>query len=301
MQEDFRYLPVSRRDRQWGLYVTGAGLVLHGETGWDAAAHPPPYYYQWAKGRALPEYYMALYHPHSSLEFESETTKTIVPPGNFVVLCPGVWHRYRPVKETAWTQYWMCFGGAYADHLMKEGFLSREQPVFQVGMDVRLLSPFRRLLDRLRSSQLGLHQLMAAGVTEILGIALALSRSGCSGDLKETLVHQAKGVLEQRIEENVDMGELASSLGIGYDQFRHAFKQLTGFAPYQYHLQLRIGRAKRLLAETGLSIKEIAHNLKFDDSYHFSKMFKQHAGMSPTHWRADAYTRDGKKVISKLV
>lgn len=43
---------------------------------------------------------------------------------------------------------------------------------------------------------------------------------------------------------------MAASLWIGYHQFRHTFKQLTGFAPYQYHLQLRIGRAKQLLTET---------------------------------------------------
>lgn len=297
MREDFRYLPVGRRDRQWGLYVTGAGVVLDGGPESDASAHPQPYFYRWEKGRVLPEY-VAVYHPHSSLEFESEVTAAaIAPPGNLVLCCPGVWHRYRAVAEPTWTEYWVSFGGSYADHLVREGFFRRERPVHQVGMDVRLLGPYRRMLDRLRSSPLGLAQLLAAGVTEILGVALALSRAGCSYDVGEAVVRQAKNILEQRVEEAVDIEELASSLRIGYHQFRHAFKQLTGFAPYQYHLQLRIGRAKQLLTETELSIKEIASLLKFDDSYHLSKTFKQRTGVSPSDWRRGVCARRAKRRV----
>ena len=286
MQEDFCYLPVSRRDRQWGLYVTGVGVVLNGEPR-SGSVHPQPYFCQWDRGRVLPEY-AAVYHPHSSLEMESETTPYgIVPPGNFVFVCRDVWHRYRPVKEPNWTEYWVCFGGSYADQLVREGFFTPKVPLHQVGSDARLIGPYRRLLDQVRSaSPLGLPQLLAASLTEILGTALAFSRAGCSGDVNESIVQKAKGTLERHIEEHIDMQELASSLGISYSTFRQLFKQLTGNAPYQYRLQLRLGRAKQLLVESELSVKEIAGLLKFDDSYHLSKMFKRHTGMSPSDWRS---------------
>lgn len=289
MREDFRYLPVSRWDRQWGLYVTGAGLIVDAEPDMDPTAHPEPYYFRWEKGRQFANEYAAIYQPHNSLELESEVTpRGVVPPGSLILLCPGVWHRYQAVKEPHWTQYWVCFSGSYMNHLVREKFFTPKESLYHVGMDLRLLAPFRHLLERLRSSPLGLSQLLASSVTEILGIALALSRAGCNSDMGETLVRQAKNILAQSVEEHVDLRELASSLGIGYHQFRHTFKQLTGFAPYQYHLQLRIGRAKQLLAQTEFSVKEIANVLKFDDPYHFSKTFKQHAGMSPTEWRDGA-------------
>ena len=109
------------------------------------------------------------------------------------------------------------------------------------------------------------------------------------------MIWQARGILEQRVEEDVNIRELALSLGFGYHQFRRTFKELTGFAPYQYHLQLRIDRAKQLLSKTELSIKEIAALLKFDNSCHFSKMFKRYAGTSPTDWRNVVHSRDQEK------
>lgn len=290
MQEEFRYLPVSRRDRQWGLYVTGAGMVNEAPRDWDPTQHPSPYYYRWEKGRKLADEYAALYLPHSRLELESEVSaKGIMRAGSFIVLCPGVWHRYRPpVDEANWKQYWITFGGSYADHLVREGFLSRAEPVHHVGPDMRLVAPYRRLLDRLKAAPLGLQQLLAAGLTEILGVAVNLARADCGSDLGQAVVGQARSILEQRVEEAVDMQELADSLGIGYHHFRRVFKQLTGIAPYHYHLQLRIGRAKQLLLESELSIKEIAKLLKFDDPYHFSKSFKQHIGLAPSEWRKSA-------------
>lgn len=285
--EEFRYLPVSRRDRQWGLFVTGGGVVLDGQPDADWRCHPEPYRYRWEDGRRFADEYQVLYHPHNALEMESEETGPIViPAGSLVVLCPGMWHRYRAVREPNWTQYWVSFGGGYVEQLVRKGVFSAKEPLHQVGLDSGLLASYRRLFDRLGSSSpLGLQQLLAASVMEILGLGLATARARTDGELDESLVCQAKSVMEQSIEEPLDMQELAASLGIGYHPFRRMFKQVTGLAPYQYHLQLRIGRARQLLLQTELSIKDIACALKFNDSYHFSKVFKQHTGVSPTEWR----------------
>lgn len=54
--EFMRYLPVSRQDRQWGLYVTGAGRVVDAASDYDNLTHPPPYASSWDKGWVLPCY-----------------------------------------------------------------------------------------------------------------------------------------------------------------------------------------------------------------------------------------------------
>lgn len=285
--EEFRYLPVNRRDRQWGLYVTGAGVVLDGQPDADLTCHPEPYFYRWEDGRRFVDEFQLVYHPYNSLEMESEETgSVVVPAGNLVVLCAGMWHRYRPVLEPNWTQYWVSFGGGYVEQLARKGVFSPKEPLHHIGPDAGLLASYRRLFDRLQaSSPVGLQQLLAASAMEILGLGLATARARTDGELDESLVCQAKSVMEQGVEEPLDMQELAASLGIGYHPFRRMFKQVTGLAPYQYHLQLRIGRAKQMLSQTDLSVKDIACSLKFNDSYHFSKIFKQHTGVSPTEWR----------------
>ena len=72
---------------------------------------------------------------------------------------------------------------------------------------------------------------------------------------------------------------------MSYHYFRELFKRHTGNSPYQYHLARRLDRAQTLLAESELTIKEVAEALHFNDAYHFSKTFKARTGRSPSRWR----------------
>jgi len=291
-RDRFQYLPVSRRDRQWDLYVTGTGRVVDEVSDYDFSRHPEPYYCTWEKGRVLPEY-AVLYIPRGTGEFESETTgtKTIIA-GNVFLLFPGVWHRYRPLKESPWTAYWVTFGGGYPRRLLQRKFMSPENPVLATGLDEAILGVYRRLWDHVQSAELDIQQMIAANTMEILASVFRATRLHQNGDQIGPLVRQAKLILEQRIEQSVDMQELAASLRISYSYFRRVFKQHTGVAPYQYHLQLRINRAKELLNERSLSVKQIAAALNFKDPYHFSKIFKRHTGVPPTQWHSNAYEKD---------
>jgi len=289
-QEYFRYLPVSKRDRRWDLYVTGTGRIVRATPGDPDAGHPEPYYYVWENGRALSEF-GALFVTEDGGEFESEASgKKTVTAGNVVLLFPNVWHRYRPSKNTGWTYYWTHFGGGYAKYLTDRWFISPKTPVLETGLDETVFHAYRCLLDRVRCDPPGLQQLAAANVMEILGASLAAVRSRRSGTELDGLVRRAMRHIEQATEDLVDMNRLAVSLDLSYDRFRHIFKEHTGLAPYQYHLQLRINRAKELLAETNMSIKELATALKFESPYHFSTIFKKKTGMSPTQWRGRSET-----------
>ncbi|MBR0288235.1 MAG: helix-turn-helix domain-containing protein, partial [Selenomonadaceae bacterium] len=62
-------------------------------------------------------------------------------------------------------------------------------------------------------------------------------------------------------------------------------KKETGLSPIQYMMQRRIGEAQSLLVETSLPIQEIEFRLGFNDSAHFSKMFKKHVGVTPKEYR----------------
>ena len=289
-EEYYRYLTVSERERRWDLYATAAGHIVHAFPGTPDPGHPAPYYYVWETGRVLP-YYGAIYITQGQGEFESGATgHRIVSAGTVLLLYPEVWHRYRPCRDTFWTYYWVHFGGDYVARLEERGFLTREKPILKTGLSELLLHCYTSLLDRARSEPPGYQQLMAGNVMEILGGALAAARSQPEPELDNALARQATLILEQRVEEAVDIKQVAASLHISYDRFRHVFKQHTGMAPYQYYLQLRVNRAKELLHGTRLSVKEIAARLHFDDVYHFSRIFKKRTGMAPTRWRG---TTDG--------
>ena len=63
------------------------------------------------------------------------------------------------------------------------------------------------------------------------------------------------------------------------------FKSIYGITPYAYVLQKKIDFAQKLLADTSLSVKEIATKLHFFDEYYFSNIFKKKVGISPLQYR----------------
>jgi AraC family transcriptional regulator len=67
--------------------------------------------------------------------------------------------------------------------------------------------------------------------------------------------------------------------------FGRLFKQSTGLAPHQYHLRLRVVKAKQLLANERLSIAEISQRLGFASHSHFSTVFRKQVGATPTEYR----------------
>ncbi len=66
------------------------------------------------------------------------------------------------------------------------------------------------------------------------------------------------------------------------------FKQVTGLPPYHYQLSCRLEKAKFLLASTETPITQIAFDLGFCASQHFSGHFKRAFGVSPKVWRRQA-------------
>ena len=287
----FRYLPVSPRDKQWGLCVTGVGRssVPPGST-YPRGIHPHLYQFAWNKGRVLPEYQI-LYVTCGEGEFESEAIPLQrVTAGMVLLLFPGVWHSYRPIPEIGWEEFWVSFNGPRADQLQAAGFFTPEKPILETGPDDVVLRPYLQMLDYVRTEPSGYQQIIAAATVELLAAAIGATRRRRDGGRLEDIIRQAKLTMERGIEDVIDMESVSAALGISYAHFRRVFKTQTGFSPYQYHLQLRVHRARELLRCTNLSVKEIAARLNFESPYHFSRMFKKKTdGMSPTQWRGGGH------------
>ena len=283
----FRYSPLSDRDRQWGTYVSGVGStqVPPFAASYPLSVHPDAYMYAWENGRVLHEY-QALYIARGTGHFQSKPSGTVeVNGGSLMLVFPGVWHRYRPRRETGWDEFWASFGGEWIDHLVRQGFFSPDNPVLETGADETIQHACLDLLDRARSEPVGYQQLNAASVHEILAAALAAVRRRRHGGQAEDVVRRAKAALEAKVEGVLSIARLASSLGVSEEHLRRLFRAHTGMSPYQYYLELKIHRARQMLRETVLAVKQIARVLGFESPFHFSKAFKQRTGISPTQWR----------------
>lgn len=91
--------------------------------------------------------------------------------------------------------------------------------------------------------------------------------------------------IDKHLHESISIADLAALVGMHPNYFIRFFKDKTGMTPAKHITILRIDRAKTMLETTDLPIADIMHRLGFEDSSHFSKLFKRYAGYSPRYYR----------------
>ena len=287
----FKYLPFSPTDEAWGLHVTAVGqsrVAAHEH--YPPAPHPEGYSYEWPDARVLQEF-QCIYIVRGEGKFESEASgKVKVEAGNLFFLLPDEWHRYRPDPKTGWDEYWVSFDGDMPRRLLEQGILSPKQALYDVGLDESILRCYKDMIAAVDTDRIGCRQIAAMLTAQL--IARARAAIEVEDTATQKMLREAIFYIEQNVDKQIDLNQLAKKLNVGYSSFRHDFKRNIGLSPKQYHLQLRITKAKSLLTNTQLTVKEVADALDFQTPYYFMKLFKKRVEMSPTQWRR--YSRGGK-------
>lgn len=91
--------------------------------------------------------------------------------------------------------------------------------------------------------------------------------------------------IDQHYKENLTLDLLAEKVSINKYYMAHAFKREYGVSPINYLIACRIQEGKRLLAETDLSLSQIATVLGFSSSSYFSQSFRNAESTSPSEYR----------------
>lgn len=101
----------------------------------------------------------------------------------------------------------------------------------------------------------------------------------------ETHVRKAEAYLRRHYAAIESLQEVADHAGISLDHLRHLFRRVRRTSLLRFLHLLRIGRAKFLLRNTGLPLKEIAPLAGFRNEYYFSTLFKRYVGSPPARYR----------------
>jgi AraC-like DNA-binding protein len=91
--------------------------------------------------------------------------------------------------------------------------------------------------------------------------------------------------MRSHLNQPLQVSKLAAVASISSSHFFAMFKRLTGRAPIEFFIGLRMRRACDLLDETSLSVKEVAASLGYDDQFYFSRVFKLATQIPPTQYR----------------
>jgi len=83
----------------------------------------------------------------------------------------------------------------------------------------------------------------------------------------------------------VDVRQLASDVNLSHSLFRHVFTEQIGVSPKQYLKTVRLNRAKWLMTNTFLSVKQVMAAVGCSDISHFVRDYKIVFGETPTQSR----------------
>lgn len=79
--------------------------------------------------------------------------------------------------------------------------------------------------------------------------------------------------------------EIARAVNLSQPRLRSLFKAETGVTPAQHLKSLRMQKAKELLEETFLNVKQIMLQVGIKDASHFARDFRELYGITPAEYR----------------
>ena len=107
---------------------------------------------------------------------------------------------------------------------------------------------------------------------------------GRAGGLANWQVHRVTSYMLDHLDRSVTLDELARLVDLSGAHFCTAFRLAVGLTPGEWAIQKRIERARELLADSTLSITEIALTLGYTPSS-FGAIFRQRVGVTPSAFR----------------
>jgi AraC-like DNA-binding protein/ABC-type Fe3+-citrate transport system substrate-binding protein len=156
-------------------------------------------------------------------------------------------------------------------------FLQGEVAVFPTGS---LVAPCEEILDYLGCAD-ALERFRVQYAFEQLIYTVLKNRRLVQQDSR-TALEYAREYLERNYHENITIDQLARIAEISPKYFVDVFKKTYGHSAMDYLTALRMNRAKQLMARSSAKLRDIAHQIGYQDEFYFSRKFKKEVGVTPT-------------------
>ena len=157
--------------------------------------------------------------------------------------------------------------------------------LLDAGADAYLYKPFNadellvrvaRLLERCRLLQEKYSHAMQEGTEQSVELSFAN---------KNFLTRLNDVVYAMMGNNNLNSDMVADKMCMSLSQLNRKVKAITGFSSSGYILQMRLDKAKRMLASTDTPVGDIAMKCGFPEMSYFSRIFKQTFQMTPSQYR----------------
>jgi AraC-like DNA-binding protein len=210
--------------------------------------------------------------------------------GHINLCIPGEVHTGQPAGPEGWSYRMFYFGAHVLAQIASEvADRPRELPFFGSGVvtDAPLARRLREVhlqLEGPNTSRLEQETLVLNVLAQLIYRHADSSPAVSQAGREPKAVQQVRRYLENHYAEDVSLGTLAQLTQLSRYHLVHVFRQRVGIPPHAYLRQVRVARAKELLA-AGQPIAEVALATGFTDQSHLHRWFKRLWGVSPGHYR----------------
>ena len=121
--------------------------------------------------------------------------------------------------------------------------------------------------------------------TQIFSIFYGMLHKLSSDNIPRELLGAVRVIDSDYADATLTNARLAAACNISEVYFRKLFTKHFGISPKQFVIDVRMQKAKQLLAEGAWSAATIAEKCGFSNPYHFCRLFKEHTGTTPSAYR----------------
>lgn len=139
-------------------------------------------------------------------------------------------------------------------------------------------------LDELGSDNEMMVQLLLAQVL-IRTATLAIEAKDHQHQPSDEYVKNAVTYIHHHYDCDIQVKDIAASVNVHPGYFHRIFKASMGCTVMDYLANIRIEKAKMLLAHTDIPITDIASYIGINSREYFSSLFKKHTGSTPLNYR----------------
>lgn len=118
-------------------------------------------------------------------------------------------------------------------------------------------------------------------------IAKYIEVNNLFADTEMTVGQLVKSYVKNNLSKKITLSDIAKTLHCSTVTLTMHFKAEYGMTIMEYVMKKRMDKAKQLLLNSELSIREIAEECGFADNEYFCRCFKKALGSAPTVWRRD--------------
>ena len=102
----------------------------------------------------------------------------------------------------------------------------------------------------------------------------------------EIFIEKVKGIILKNIAKSeLNSALIADAMNLSQRQLNRKVNSVLGIDTASYIRQMRILKAQEMLLETEDPVGDIGYNCGFESSSYFSKIFRQHTGLTPSDYR----------------